>query len=113
LTEPPKPDILHILLGVLVVILDLASAIFGILGTYWMAKRYAPNLFSGIKFAFLSLKKYVEGLGSDVERFYIEEYRANEDVPELPGTTAMGLNFLFVAFVLQFLKIVLGIFVGG
>ena len=102
----PPPSNLHVALDFLSVALDIVAAILAILGTYWMAKRYAPGVRAGIKFAFLSLWKCARGLGAEVEQFYIDEVRANKDVPELPGTTAMGLNFLFVAFILQLAKII-------
>ena len=107
MTAPPS--VLHVVLDILSVVLDVAAALLAIIGTYWMAKRYAPNMRSGVKFAFLALWKYAKGLGSEVEQFYIDEVRANKDVPELPGTTAMGLNFLFVAFFLQLVKIIVAL----
>ena len=102
---PPQPSLLHSVLDVLAVVLDILAALLGTLGTYWMAKRYAPTFWSGVKFAFRSLWKYLWGRGAEVEAFFIQEVRENKDVPELPGTTALGLNFLFVAFVCQLAKI--------
>lgn len=101
----PQPSLLHTILDILTVLLDILAAVLGTLGTYWMAKRYAPTFWSGVKFAFRSLGKYLRGRGAEVEAFFIQEVRENREVPELPGTTAMGLNFLFVAFFCQLAKI--------
>jgi hypothetical protein len=105
-----EPSITHSILEWAGILLDVVSAFLGMLGAYWMARKYAPTFWTGFKFAFRSIGKYLSGSGSEVEDFYIQEVRENRDVPELPGSTAMGLNCVFLAFFFQLAKIVLAIF---
>lgn len=107
MTAPPSE--LHVTLDWVCVALDLLAAILGSLGAYWMATRYASSFFSGIKFAFLSLYLYAKGEGLRVEESYLDDYRGNEDVPESPVHFALGMNLLFLTFVLQLAKILLSL----
>lgn len=89
----------------LVAAVDMVSAIFGIVGTYFMAKRYAPTFWSGLWIALLALGLRLIGRGENVDQMYNREAEANKDVPDFPADTAFGLNLLFLAFLLQLCKI--------
>lgn len=86
--------------------LDALSAVLGMLGTYFMARRYAPSFLSGIQFAILSAYRYLRGRGEQVRKFYVTEFMENRTIADSPADNAMGLNLLFLAFLLQLARIV-------
>jgi hypothetical protein len=85
--------------------MDAGSSILGIVGTYYMAKRFEPTFWSAFKMALATLRLRLTGKSDSVDSNYDEEAQANKTVPESPSQTALGLNLLFLAFLLQFLKI--------
>ena len=87
--------------------LDLLSATFGMVGTYYMAKKYASSFTSGIKFAFVALWFYITRRGAQVAKVYNSDYQGNRDIPDIPSDMALGLKHLFLAFFLQVAKIIL------
>jgi hypothetical protein len=105
MTCPPS----HPYLEWLSIALDLGSAVFGMLGTYYMAKRYANNFWSGMFFAVAALCMYARGKGKQVAAFYRSRDNANSDIKDIPSETALGLNLLFLAFFLQLAKIAVAI----
>ncbi len=82
-------------------IVELASVLFGMLGTWRMSRRYAQELWRSLLYAatwpFLSLF----GQGKRVERFFEAKASVNRDVPDSVGDMVLGLNLLFWAFFLQ------------
>jgi hypothetical protein len=92
--------------------LDLLSALLGMLGSYFAAKRYTRSFFSGIRFAALTLWLYCRGKQSQVNKVFNERYRANADIPDTPSDMALGLHLIFLAFLVQLSKIILAAVFG-
>ena len=91
--------------GLWITRLDFLSAVLGMFGTYFMAKRYANNFFVGMVFAVIATVMYLFGGGGHVRSFYAEGQAGNKDIPDSAGDVGLGLNLLFVAFMLQLFKI--------
>lgn len=88
-------------------LIDFASAVLGMLGTWQMSRRYAPQFVRTMVFAlawpFLCL------LGRKRRRvaraFFEARASINWDLPESAGDMALGLNLLCLAFILQLLAL--------
>lgn len=81
--------------------LNLASAIFGMIGTWLMSKRYAREFTSSILFAFIAPILYCLGQGKRVRDFFRSLIHGNSNLPESESEMAAGLAILFWAFLLQ------------
>jgi len=90
--------------------LDAASAVLGMIGTYFMTKRFGLSFFSGAFFAILGVLFYFVGRGQAVRDFYTADAQDKSHIPESPADVAFGLNLLFVAFFAQLARIVLSFF---
>ncbi len=82
-------------------LVDTASAIFGLTGTWLMSRRYAEQFFRGVVFAFIVPVLYVFGRGDRVRQFVEAKVMGNKDIPDSAGEMALGLSLLFLAFLLQ------------
>lgn len=80
---------------------NLASAIFGIIGTWFMSRRYAEQFGRSVLFAFIVPFLYFVGLGARVRQFIDAKVSGNEDIPDSASQMALGLALLFWAFLLQ------------
>jgi hypothetical protein len=98
-----RPDALHWWLTGL----DAASALLGMVGTYFMSRRYAKNFFSGLFFAVVSLVLYLFFHGAEAREFYAREALSKKGIPDSPADVAFGLNLLFVGFLTQLAKIII------
>jgi len=103
-----EPNSLHRWLTVL----DVASASLGMVGTYFMSRRYAKKFFSGVLFALIGTLLYFICLGSKVREFYANESHSEEKIPEAAADAALGLNLLFIGFLAQLAKIVISALYG-
>ncbi len=92
--------------------LDVASALLGMVGTYFMSRRYAKNFFSGLFFAVVSFGLYLLLQGATARQFYAREALSKKDIPDSPADVAFGLNLLFVGFLAQLAKIVISALCG-
>src|SRR5271170_4982939 len=90
--------------------LDALSAILGMVGTYFMAKRYASGFLWGLLFAIVGTFLYLVGRGKQVRRFYTAGQLGNKDIEDAAGDVALGLNLLFVAFLFQLVRISISMF---
>jgi hypothetical protein len=84
-------------------LLDVASALFGLLGTWLMSRRYARQFGRSVLFALISPLLLLLGQGARVRRFMAAKINANCDLPDSVTDMALGLNLLFWAFFLQLL----------
>jgi hypothetical protein len=85
--------------------LDAASALLGMLGTYFMSRRFAKKFFSGILFALIGTFLYLFGQGAKVRRFYANEALPGEEIKDAAADSGLGLNLLFIGFLAQLAKI--------
>lgn len=80
---------------------ELVSAVLGVAGTYKMSRRYAPVFWRSMGYAagwpFLCLF----GQGQRARDFFKARAEIHKDNPESAGDMALGLNLLFLAFLLQ------------
>jgi len=87
--------------------LEFASAIFGILGTALMSRRFAPQIFRSMLYAASWPILLVLGQGRRARDFFIAKAKISWDVPDSPADMTLGLNLLFWAFFLQFISLCL------
>ncbi len=80
---------------------NVASAAFGIIGTWLMAKRYAREPLRALFFAALLPFIVLFRGRAAVRAFLRAKIALNSDVPDSPIDMILGLNLLFLAFVLQ------------
>ena len=88
-------------------ILNVASALFGLLGTWLMSRRYAKQLGRSLLLALISPLLFLFGQGARVRSFVKEKINANRDLPESVTDMALGLTLLFWAFFLQLIAFLL------
>lgn len=82
-------------------ILNIASAIFGLLGTWLMARRYAQQFLREVAFALFSPLLFLIGRGNRARAFVKATASSNLDLPDSVTDMALGLILLFWAFFLQ------------
>jgi hypothetical protein len=87
--------------------LDVFSAVLGMVGTYFMSRRYAKGFLSGLLFAVITFFLYVFFQGAKAREFYAREALSKKEIPDSPADVAFGLNLLFVGFLAQLAKIVI------
>ena len=75
---------------------DLASAILGMVGTWLMARRYAPHFLRAILWALLAVFMYRKA-----REFFVTSAAINKNVPDSAADMVLGINLLFWAFFLQ------------
>jgi hypothetical protein len=85
---------------------NAASAVLGMIGTWLMARRYAREPLRALLFAAL-LPFILIWRRGEVREFLKNKINLNADVPDSPIDMFLGLNLLFLAFVLQFVAIYL------
>jgi len=90
--------------------LDALSAFLGMVGTYFMAKRFANSFLWGLFFALVGTFLYLLGKGEQVRKFYTGGQLGSKDIKDAAGDTALGLNLLFVAFLIQLARIFVSAF---
>lgn len=88
-------------------ILNVASAVFGLIGTWLMSRRYAKQLGRSLLFALISPLLFLFGQGARVRRFVQGKVNASRDLPESVTDMALGLTLLFWAFFLQLVAFLL------
>jgi hypothetical protein len=88
-------------------IAEMASASFGLAGSWLMARRYAREPIRALFFAMLWPVIFLAGGRNRVREFLREKIRLNDDVPDSPISMVLGLNCLFVAFLLQLVVVYL------
>lgn len=81
--------------------LEVASAVFGLLGTWLMSRRYAKQFGRSVLFALIAPLLILLGQGTRVRDFFKDKATANQDLPESITDMVLGLNLLFWAFFLQ------------
>jgi hypothetical protein len=86
---------------------EYASAIFGILGTALMSRRYCPQLGRGILYALTWPLLLVIGKGRRAREFFAARASVRWDIPDSPADMTLGLNLLFWAFFLQLVSLFL------
>ena len=86
---------------------EYASAIFGILGTVLMSRRYGRQIGRSILYAATWPFLLLIGRGRQAREFFIARVRLNWDNPDSPADMTLGLNLLFWAFFLQFASLLL------
>jgi H+/Cl- antiporter ClcA len=84
-----------------VLILSLVGALAGILGTYFMARRYASTFLSGLMFAVGAIFLRAIGEKDKVRQFYAARLQAQSDFANTAADMSLGLMLLFWAFFLQ------------
>lgn len=82
-------------------LVNLASAIFGLLGTWLMSRRYANQLIRSLLYSLISPALYLFGKGARVRRFFKAKIDANRDMADSITEMVWGLTLLFWAFFLQ------------
>jgi hypothetical protein len=90
--------------------LDAASAFLGMVGTYFMARRYASSFLWGMLFALVGTLLYIVGKGQKVRKFYTGGQLGSKDIKDAAGDAALGLNLLFLAFLIQLARIIVSAF---
>ena len=89
------------------VILNVAGAVFGLLGTWLMSRRYAKQFARSLVLALVSPVFFLIGKGAHLRRFWHEKISANRDLPDSSTDMALGLTLLFWAFFLQLISFLL------
>lgn len=80
---------------------NLVSAIFGLLGAWLMARRYARQPFMSIVIAFLWPPFFIFRCDGWLRSFVTSEFKANRDLEDSAVDMALGLSLVFWAFLLQ------------
>ena len=88
-------------------ILNVAGAVFGLLGTWLMSRRYAKQFGRSLLFALISPLLLLFGRKARVRSFVEGKINANRDLPESIVDMSLGLTLLFWAFFLQLVAFVL------
>lgn len=86
---------------------EIVSAVLGIAGTYLMSRRYAPNFLRSLLYAAFWPFLCLIGKGQRARKFFTARAEINKDNPESAGDMALGLNLLFLAFLLQLAALVI------
>ena len=89
---------------------NLGSVVFGVLGTWLMARRYANRFFVSLVAAFLFPMFFLlrrSGRARDVMNSIA---KTNLDVPDSGGDMTIGVYLLFWAFVLQLIALLIETF---
>lgn len=84
---------------------NVASVVFGILGTWLMSRRYAREFWRNLLFAFLFPLLFLFGQGARVRDFVKTTINTNRDVDDSVIDMTIGLNLLFWAFFLQLIAL--------
>lgn len=82
-------------------LLNVASAIFGLMGSWLLSRRYAKPFWRSVLFACIAPFLYVFGQGARTGEFITSTVEANKDIPDSASEMALGLALLFLAFLLQ------------
>lgn len=80
---------------------NLGSVIFGILGTWLMARRYANRFFVSLLAAFLFPMFFLLRRAGHARDVMNRITKTNLDVPDSGGDMTIGVYLLFWSFVLQ------------
>ncbi len=87
--------------------IEAASAVFGMLGTWLMARRYADPLLRSLLYAVVWPVLIIAGKADRIRQFIQAKVNANRDVPDSIADMVIGLNLLFLAFLLQFIALLM------
>jgi hypothetical protein len=88
-------------------IVNTGSAVFGLAGTWLMARRYAREPVRALFYAMLWPVILLTGGRNRVRDFLKAKIELNRDVPDSPIDMVLGLNLLFLAFLLQLVALYL------
>jgi intracellular septation protein A len=86
---------------------EIAAAIFGVLGTWLMSRRYADSFLQNTLLALTWPLLILFGQGNRIRRVIKARFDANRDIPESIVDMVLGLNLLFWAFFLQVAALIL------
>jgi hypothetical protein len=89
---------------------NLGSVIFGILGTWLMSRRYARRFWRNLLYASIFPILYLLGQGKHVREFVKATINTNRDIDDSVIDMTIGLNFLFWAFFLQLIALLIETF---
>jgi hypothetical protein len=84
---------------------EIASAIFGIIGTGLMSRRFCPQLGRSVFYALTWPFLIVIGKGQRARDFFAARASINWNNPDSPADMTLGLNLLFWAFLLQLISL--------
>gem|GEM_PF-6931595 len=98
------------LVGGVTFVLNFGSCVAGVLGTYFMSRRYAKTFLTFIFFAFADPLMRLLGRADQVDAFHALRMKGNRDVPDAVADMISGLNLLFWAFVAQMLSLLVSLF---
>lgn len=82
-------------------IIEFASVLFGMLGTWFMSRRYAHELWRSLLYAATWPVLFLFGQGKRLQGAFRAKAGLNRDVPDSVADMVLGLNLLFWAFFLQ------------
>jgi hypothetical protein len=88
-------------------VVNLASAVFGMLGTWMISRRYASEFLRSIFFALSWPILALFMQGHRVRDYFRRKIIANRDVTDSVVDMVVGVNLLFWAFFLQLAGIVI------
>ena len=86
-------------------VLEVASALLGISGTYLMSRRYTRSLVVFLFFTLVTPLMFIIGKGKEVHDYYHSRMLANKNVPIANSRMVVGLSLLAWAFFLQLLLV--------
>jgi hypothetical protein len=89
---------------------NLGSVIFGVLGTWLMARRYANRFFVSLLAAFLFPMFFLLRRAGHARDVMNRITKTNLDVPDSGGDMTIGVYLLFWAFVLQLVALLIDTF---
>ena len=85
--------------------INVISAACGLLGTWFMSKRYARQPLLSVLVALTWPVFSMTRWGEHVRQFVTAEANANRDIEDSAADMAAGLSFLFWAFLIQLLAL--------
>jgi hypothetical protein len=88
-------------------LVNMASAILGMLGTWMISRRYAAEFLQSIFFALSWPVLAIFLQGHRVRDYFTKKINANRDVNDSVADMVVGVNLLFWAFFLQLAGIVI------
>jgi hypothetical protein len=88
-------------------LVNMGSAVFGMLGTWMISRRYATEFLRSIFFALSWPILVVLGQGHRVRDYFRGKINANRDVTDSVVDMVVGVNLLFWAFFLQLAGIII------
>lgn len=91
----------HHLVATVKLIIEMASGLFGMLGTWFMSRRYAHELWRSLIYAATWPIFFLVGQGKRLQYAFKAKAGLNRDVPDSVADMVLGLNLLFWAFFLQ------------